>query len=71
MDDIGELLAETRRMTRDTFVNLLVGGVLVALLTFVAGVQVGMKVERDRATCQEDMACWDCTTDGNGVCGRP
>lgn len=21
--------------------------------------------------CQEDMACWDCRTMGNGICGTP
>lgn len=21
--------------------------------------------------CQEDMACWDCETMGNQICGRP
>ena len=49
----------------------LLGGLLLAL-TAAGCIPVPPDVvhnERSPATCQEDESCWDCSVDGNRVCG--
>jgi hypothetical protein len=45
-------------------------------LTLLMAPLTGCQLSVDRqfapaAACQEDEPCWDCTTDGNKVCGTP
>lgn len=45
---------------------------VVAVAAFLAGfLAAGWVRQADgpTATCAEDMACWDCTTMGNRICG--
>ena len=44
-------------------------GMAVALALCVIIVAVVSNESDEPARCQEDEACWDCETMGNGVCG--
>lgn len=48
-------------MTKAT--TLLVMAILIVTVTMAIGLAQGS------AKCTEDMACWDCKTMGNKVCG--
>ncbi len=45
--------------------------VLIALLASILllGVLGGLLAEQAQPVCTEDMACWDCKTMGNMICG--
>lgn len=62
------------RLTTRGIVVLLALGFLVGFFTWqwvwAATVEPGPGLGPSQSiTCTEDMACWDCTTMGNGRCG--
>ncbi len=56
-------LVSTRRMVRE----IIVIGAIVLLGFWALWIAAGMAF--DTRVCYEDMACWDCTTMGNLICG--
>jgi hypothetical protein len=48
--------------------RLFIGKGLVAW-AIIAGIAHNSDAVDMTATCVEDMACWDCSTMGNGICG--
>jgi Spy/CpxP family protein refolding chaperone len=43
--------------------------VIAALILLLTVATSALAVSSAPSPCQEDMACWDCSTMGNGICG--